>query len=466
MPDAPVTLTPPSASAAAAPRSGQRLAWLDALRGFAALCVVFDHLAAYAMPHLRGDVYRFLDPGTYGVFVFFLVSGYIVPASLERKGSVRGFWVSRVFRLYPLYLFALTAAVLLWYFDIGGIGGTNYQGKTSLITHALMLSNVLGAHNAINVIWTLSYEMAFYLLLTALFLTGTHRCSSRWALLFAAAAVGLGGVLPMTALSHSFLGIRLVAEIADLLIVVGIALAVTRFRLPRTLGAILAGGTVMALVLFNDNWVNPYEALTILALMFTGTMLYRAERGDYPWRRAVPVAITVFALVMVAGWWHGWHAAGAPFYWQWTTSVLGAGLTFAVGMACRNKQVPPVLAWLGVISFSVYLIHPVLLQCYKKIPLTHGSHPFPVQVLLTAAFMAVLLSVSWLSYRFVEKPMQQHGRTFSRWLDTWFGPDPVPGAKAVAPEPALAREAFGLPEPALAREAICAQEPVTGTISQ
>jgi peptidoglycan/LPS O-acetylase OafA/YrhL len=37
----------------------------------------------------------------YGVFVFFLVSGYIVPASLERKGSVHGFWVSRVFRLYP-----------------------------------------------------------------------------------------------------------------------------------------------------------------------------------------------------------------------------------------------------------------------------------------------------------------------------------------------------------------------------
>ena len=27
-----------------------------------------------------------------------------MPASLERKGSVRTFWVSRLFRLYPLYL--------------------------------------------------------------------------------------------------------------------------------------------------------------------------------------------------------------------------------------------------------------------------------------------------------------------------------------------------------------------------
>jgi peptidoglycan/LPS O-acetylase OafA/YrhL len=95
----------------------------------------------------------------------------------------------------------------------------------------------------------------------------------------------------------------------------------------------------------------------------------------------------------------------------------------------------------------VYLVHPLLIQFYKKIPFTHGSHPFGVQVLMAAVFLAVLLACSWLSYRWVEKPMQRHGRTFSRWLDTWFGPDPVPGAPAVAPEPALAHEAVGPREP-------------------
>jgi peptidoglycan/LPS O-acetylase OafA/YrhL len=292
-------------------------------------------------------------------------------------------------------------------------------------------------------IWTLTYEMAFYLLLTALFLTGTHRRSSRWALLFAAAALGLGGLLPMLAISHSFLGSRLVPEIADLFVLAGIALAVTRFRVPRTAGAILAGGTVMVLVLFNGNWVPPYEALTILALMFTGTMLYRAERGDYPWRRAIPAAVTVLALATAAGLWHGWQW-GPAYRWQWTTSVLGAGLTFAIGMACRKRQVPPVLAWLGVVSFSVYLIHPLLIQFYKKLPFTHGPHPFPVQALMAATFLAVLLFCSWLSHRWVEKPMQRCGRTVSRWLDTWFGPDPVPGARRpAAPEPALVHEAVG-----------------------
>jgi hypothetical protein len=62
--------------------------------------------------------------------------------------------------------------------------------------------------------------------------------------------------------------------------------------------------------------------------------------------------------------------------------------------------------------------------------------------------------------------MQQHGRTFSRWLDTWFGPDPVPGSRAAAAEPALALAASGPQDPALAREAIVPREPVTRTASQ
>jgi hypothetical protein len=52
--------------------------------------VVFDHLTYSVLQPVRDSVYHWFDPGQYGVFVFFLVSGYIVPASLERRGSVRG----------------------------------------------------------------------------------------------------------------------------------------------------------------------------------------------------------------------------------------------------------------------------------------------------------------------------------------------------------------------------------------
>src|ERR1700683_3416697 len=117
--------------------AGPRLAWLDALRGIAALCVVFDHLTYSVLQPVRNSVYHWFDPGQYGVFVFFIVSGYIVPASLERKGSVRSFWVSRVFRLYPLYLLVVGAAVLLWVFGQGSIRGATADPANSVLAQLL-----------------------------------------------------------------------------------------------------------------------------------------------------------------------------------------------------------------------------------------------------------------------------------------------------------------------------------------
>ena len=96
-----------------APARVRRLAWLDALRGIAALCVVYAHFGTRVLPAVHKAVYGVFDPGLYGVLVFFLVSGYIVPASLERKGSVRNFWLSRLFRLFPLFVFAIAAVLLL-----------------------------------------------------------------------------------------------------------------------------------------------------------------------------------------------------------------------------------------------------------------------------------------------------------------------------------------------------------------
>jgi len=122
---------PGSQLATPRPAAAKRLGWLDALRGIAALCVVFDHLTHSVLQPVRNTVYQWFDPGQYGVFVFFLVSGYIVPASLERKGSIRSFWVSRVFRLYPLYLVTVGAMIVLWASGIGSVSGMNSDAVTS-----------------------------------------------------------------------------------------------------------------------------------------------------------------------------------------------------------------------------------------------------------------------------------------------------------------------------------------------
>ncbi len=77
---------PPSPPAAAA-GTGNRLAWLDVLRGLAALAVVFNHFGYFVPAALKNPVNHWVDSGAYGVFVFFLISGYIVPAIAGTQGQ-------------------------------------------------------------------------------------------------------------------------------------------------------------------------------------------------------------------------------------------------------------------------------------------------------------------------------------------------------------------------------------------
>ena len=439
---------PPQTPAKPASGSGSRLAWLDVLRGLAALAVVFDHLSYYVLQHVREIVYQWFDPGNYGVFVFFIISGYIVPASLERKGSVRTFWVSRVFRLYPLYLLAVGLAVALYLMHFGSLRGEGGDPETSILSQLLMMSNVLVGDNLPNVVWSLSYEMVFYLLLTALFIARVHKRSSWYALAFAAAAVAIGGLLPQAYLTHNVATPRLIALVADLAVLAGLALAVVFRGMSRLLGAAIAAVVAIALLAFNGGWIWPWEALSILALMFTGTMFYRAEQGQYPWRRAIAIGVTVFVLAIAAGLWHShaWNSSThAELVWErrWISALALAGLTFGAGMAFRHVRWPRALTWLGLISYSVYLLHPLVIEVYHHFTWTRHHHHFWLQALIAAALLAVIVGVSSVTYLLVERPMQNLGRKVGRWLDRQFGPDHAPqlfGPRAEpAAEPALAQ---------------------------
>jgi peptidoglycan/LPS O-acetylase OafA/YrhL len=440
------TSSPPSAPAVP---KGRRLAWLDAMRGFAALCVVFDHMGDVVLQRVHDGVYTVVDTGQYGVFVFFLVSGYIIPASLERKGSVRGFWVSRGFRLYPLYILALALSILAYKTGYGAIHGVQNSPKNWAYSLPFMMSNLLNGTNVPNVIWTLSFEMVFYLLLTGLFTFRVHRYSSAYALAAMIGAVVLGGILPISGLGDLHIlghwtGERRIAILADVAIFAGLALAVTGRQRLRAVGVLIAGGTGLGLLLFNTSYPSPSTGLVILGLMFTGTMLYRAEQGQISWKKALTVAGIVLVLALAAGLWHGPGWIPADYLrWriEWVSCLVLAAATFAIGLALRHKRVPGWLAWLGLVSYSVYLLHPIVLNAYRSVDAFKQPHPFPIQVLLAAGILAVVLGCSALTYYLLEAPMQKYGHRLARYLQARFGPDTIPPALVAAPaaEPAEAR---------------------------
>ena len=445
---------------ARAPRQS-RLAWLDALRGFAALCVVFDHGSTLLLLPARSFLYQWLNLGQYGVFVFFLVSGYIVPASLERKGSVRGFWISRAFRLYPMFLVGLVLSAVAYKTGHGTIGNAGAHRLTAILGWLFMLQNLNAGLNVPVVAWTLSYEMVFYLLLAALFSWGVHRRSGWYATAFAVGGVALGGVIPMSALGHwssgPGLGPLVLNAVTDALILAGLAFAVSSRSWLVKGGTSIAALVALVLLTFNQNYPYPWSGCVILALMFSGTLIYRAERycsrGDAPpappdhgglraphaprggerrQNRAAPhtvaevrswwsgvkerhtpllcavVVVLVLFLATLAGIWHG---ARYGHHWQvqWATSVLLAGATFGIGLAVRRWRVPRWCAWLGMISYSVYLLHPLVFNAYRSIPVLHRPHTMPDQVLIFAGLAALIIGLSALTYYLIEKPMQRLG---------------------------------------------------------
>lgn len=418
-----MTATDPSATdqqaepAKAAANRGARLAWLDALRGIGALAVVAEHVLPWFFPQLRP---YFFNLGMYGVLVFFLVSGYIIPASLESRGDVRAFWTSRVFRLYPLYLLIIAVALVigLWI----PIREQVPRDLSGVAAHVSMLLDVVHVGGLADPMWTLSYEMVFYLVVTALFVRGAHERSGTYAIGF-----GIAGVVAGLLLDAPLLGGPWPAVASAGLFLVGLACLLSgRLRRPAAYGL-----GAMALVLLLFSAYVPWFGAAILAVMFTGTAIYRWERGTGPlWQVGVAAALVALAPVwsIQAGWW--WVQPDV-----WITTLVFAAATFAAGRALRGRAIPRALVWLGLVSYSVYLLHHPLLRLVHHFTGDLRDGPVTMRLAVVVGYLVVLLLGSWATYRLVEAPAQRLGKRLSpRRQTSPAGPSNMSSSSSRSPE--------------------------------
>lgn len=411
-----------------------RLAWLDALRGLAVLFVVYEHLGDNLLAEARHATDPLFPAGRVGVYLFFLVSGYIIPASLERKGNMRAFWVSRVFRLYPLYAVALASTLALHMAGLMPIDrAVGAHVTTTVFAHVTMLPTLVNAPMVLQVTWTLAYEMAFYLLVTALFTLRLHRASASVALLFAGAAL-VFVPLPVTLLSGGPVGPDSFTVVLVAVLALAIA-AVLRGR--RWVAMVGAGGlalTLVALLGFNQQLAHSWDGLVIPAVMFTGTALYRAQQGQIPWWRAAVAAVVVGAAEIVTQ-----HRLDLPHHDSTELTAVGTVVIvaslFSLGMWWGSRwRVPRALSMLGVISFSIYMVHDLVIIVLSKETQPLLRAPLWVRLALTAVIVALVVLVATLTYRAVEKPAQALGHRINRWMDARAeARTPVPLAPAPVP---------------------------------
>jgi peptidoglycan/LPS O-acetylase OafA/YrhL len=368
-----------------------RLAWLDALRGWAAIIVAAFHVSPLVLGtalHLK--IFGVIDLGKYGVLLFFLVSGYVIPMSLERHGDLRRFWVGRLLRIYPAYLLAVVVALAL-----GAAGMMRMpaplagETTTVVIGHVTMLQDLLGTRGVVRPFWTLSFEMVFYLLVAGLFAWRRHGDSAWW-------AAGLT-VVAAVALPDDLLGAtpgdRRITAVVALVLLAGGLCAYNIGRRPLVLAAGVAGVCTVALPLLNGHATDEVtsrssaQAAQMLAVMFAGTVIYRLQHRQ----TGRPVAAAVLLLV----------AAGVAV--RITPSVaVAVTATFALAWALRRRRIPVVLTRLGTISYSLYLLHIPVLAVVRR---------FTDDPLVTAVvFAAGSLAAAWAGHRWVEQPAQNLAR--------------------------------------------------------
>lgn len=339
--------------------SNSRLVFLDFIRGIAALAVFFEHACDALWPEFRNFTHNSFSLGKFGVVIFFLTSGFIIPFSLERGESAIRFWIGRFFRLYPLYWTSL--AFFLTLYAIGLSSAVAEDFRANIVRNSLvnitMFQEFFGVQSANGLYSTLSLELLFYITCTILFLFKLHRKSYLWA---------------WVALGLTIIGSVLV---------------------PLELGRRL-----------------PMAAIFYILSMFVGTVLYRYSLKVITKRQVVQLLLAV-CCVAAAGIYINYvlykkadstelftfPAVMAP----WTT-----GYIFFLGVfTLRNRIFPQFFSWLGKISYSVYLMHPTLLI------LKPNFLPRPLSL---AVMLAATLILASITFHFIEQPLIGFGRQLQK----------------------------------------------------
>lgn len=334
-----------------------RLGFLDTLRGLAALYVVIYHMALTPAfkPEVPHAVYGFVMLGGSGVMLFFVLSAFSLcltaPRHYAHPYPLLSFYVSRLFRIGPLFL----VAIVFYIWRDGYLFGISHSAWEIALS-ASMLFNLSPAnqHSIVWAGWTIGVEVLFYLAFP-LVLTVCRDLASRVAGLFISSSV----YLIINALYPEVIGPLSVLRFLPVFFLGMIAFSIydrAHQRAGRSIGASLVGAGVLG-----------------LTYMVT----------------AHPVTLPFF----VGDVWQGGF---------WACILLGSGFSGALSWVSTR-----VSKTFGALSFGIYLAHFPIIQALS--PAYEGIYGAVniVEVaflLCTGLTVAAIVPVAWGLHLMVEAP--------------------------------------------------------------
>lgn len=335
---------------------------LDGIRAFAVLAVVAFHAG--------------LKPATggwLGVDIFFVLSGYLITLILlrehARKGvvSLRDFWVRRLLRLVPALLVTIVLGAI--FFSTLGDRGTFTGYLRTAASAGLYVENFVWAftdsqHGELAHTWSLAVEMQFYLVWPALLVWLLAR------------------------------GKRLTPWL-----VAGIVVSYVLFVLES--GAAPKGAIAFADAYYLP-WTRAFELLlgALVAVRLQQRPAEPARTGRLWLGWLIGAA---FGVLLLGAWTDSVFVRPSAIAWESPAAALLAAALIVHLDRVRTAGVGRLLAWaplawIGLVSYGVYLFHyPVIQVLKEQADITEAKVMFLVALPLTLAIAAA-------SFYLVERP--------------------------------------------------------------
>jgi peptidoglycan/LPS O-acetylase OafA/YrhL len=371
------------------PESGARnpIPALDGVRTLAVLLVMFFH-AWWVMPERIALGANALSQPVYylwtGVHLFFVLSGFLLFLPYARwiqggrdRPSARLFYRRRFLRIVPAYWASLVILSL--------VGPKTGGSFLDMLVHAVFLQNFSEktVYSINGVFWTMAVEVQFY------------------------------AVLPLLALALSLLARRLGLWVALTIFVPALVLASAASVWLRAVPALAGNALIYNIALRPEaltNWIN------IFGFGIACSILYVAiQRNDQMltllkdrWSRWNVETAATWAFALAALVWLALTFIPPLHTTPWND--MGFGLTYALallGILLGSKLIRLPFEWrpvrfVGLISYSLYIWHLVIMRLVEPRLLRIGSGPRVIVGFLIECLVGIL--VAYASYLLFERP--------------------------------------------------------------
>jgi peptidoglycan/LPS O-acetylase OafA/YrhL len=342
---------------------------IDGLRAIAVLSVVAYHAFPKALPG-----------GFIGVDIFFVISGFLISKILldglaDGTFRFRDFYRRRVKRIFPALILVLaTCASVGWFVltpsDFRALGKHIVAGSV-FVSNLLLWQEASYFDTAAKLkpllhLWSLGVEEQFYLIWPlALWVAWKSRFST-WKLTAGVIAASFLLSIWAVRVDASSAFYSPVSRFWELLI--GALLAHVSLPAPRLPGAIAKPAPIQFL-----QSAASKDAQSVVGLCcIVGAALFLNEGMAFP------------------GWWALLPTTGAYL-------MIAAGPD---GFVNRHLLAKPILVFVGLISYPLYLWHWPLLAFAR---IAGSAEP---STAMRAGLMAMSIGLAWLTYLFIERPVR------------------------------------------------------------